>query len=375
MTEILHITPLSFGDGGVWGGAERFALELARAQAFHRPTRLLAFGERAQQWRDGPLEIMIAPRRATVGNPMNPISEQVFRMIASARVVHLHQWNTLLTSSSVFYAAALRRSVYATDHGGDGPNPLARLHPERVVDSLLAVSQYSAKLLPQFGNRSSVIYCGVDVTRFTPPTDNGHRPSHVIYVGRIKPQKGIDTLISALDQRINCHIYGRVLDVPYRRLLGQLADGKNCYFHEDATDNEIIEAYRCARVAVLPSVYQSIYGDIAPKSELFGIALAEAMACATPAICSDVGGMPEVVVHGKTGYVVPPGEPDALAEALHAIVDAPRHLWQQFSNAARDHVRTNFTWERAAQRCFAVYDKSERYRTWQTKYRRDDVSR
>ncbi len=360
MIDVLHVTPSAFGQGGTWGGGERFAVELARAQAEHRSVRLVTFGARAERRAIGPLEVVVLRRRGVVGNDLNPLSERLLPLLASARVVHLHQWNTLLTSASALCAAALRRSAFVTDHGGDAPNPTARLRPHRRVRALLAVSQYSARLLPEFTGRARVVYAGVDTERFAPPPSHAERAHEVVFVGRLMPHKGLDTLIRAIDGRLTLHVYGRPYDARHRQLLGSLAKNKDVYFHERARDEEIVAAYQRARVAVLPSVDRNERGEPIAKSELFGIVLAEAMACGTPAVCSAVGGMPEVVVDGATGLVVPPRDPVALREALHAICDAPQRRWRELSGAAVERVQAEFTWDRVAKRCFDAYDQLAR---------------
>src|SRR5262245_36712704 len=112
-----------FGEGGYWGGGERYPLELARAQAELVPTRLLSFGQRPQRRRFGKLELdVISARLRWRGSDLNPLSRAIARAIASAEVVHVHQFHTFLTDLCLMIGTALRRPVYVTDHGGWGPN-------------------------------------------------------------------------------------------------------------------------------------------------------------------------------------------------------------------------------------------------------------
>lgn len=85
--------------------------------------------------------------------------------------------------------------------------------------------------------------------------------------------------------------------------------------------------------------------------ECFSIALLEAMACARPAVCTAVGGIPEMIVDGETGFLVPPGDPERLAARLLEVLSNPG-LAQRMGRAARDRVQTQFSLEhsvRAAQ--------------------------
>jgi len=88
--------------------------------------------------------------------------------------------------------------------------------------------------------------------------------------------------------------------------------------------------YSAAQVLVMPSHYES-----------FGMVALEAMACGTPVVASQVGGLAYLVQDGVTGYVVPDGNPEALADRLGALIQDPqlrRKMGQQASAAARDYA-------------------------------------
>ena len=125
----------------------------------------------------------------------------------------------------------------------------------------------------------------------------------MLYVGRLLPHKGIEHADRGHASRAPLDLCGR----PYARgVLPQLAvaaDGKRVEFITDADDATILDLYRRAWVNVLPSVYQDCYGNTYAAPELMGFTLLEAMACGTPAICSRVGGMPEYVRDGETGFI------------------------------------------------------------------------
>jgi glycosyltransferase involved in cell wall biosynthesis len=109
-------------------------------------------------------------------------------------------------------------------------------------------------------------------------------------------------------------------------------------------------------VVVLPSVHHTAYGRRVAISELLGLSLLEAMASATPVICSRVGGLPEVVKEGHTGHVVAPGDARELRTRLVELLSDPGRARAMGANARR-HVMENFTWERCAQRCLETYEE------------------
>jgi len=108
-------------------------------------------------------------------------------------------------------------------------------------------------------------------------------------------------------------------------------------------------------VLVLPSVYDPVHGPQAPKAELLGLTLLEAMACGTPAICTDVGGMPEVVRHGETGLVVRAGDAGELAGAVEQLVEG-NGSWRCMSEAAATDAHSRFGWQHVAERCLTAYE-------------------
>src|SRR5207237_5531708 len=106
--------------------------------------------------------------------------------------------------------------------------------------------------------------------------------------------------------------------------------------------------------AVLPSVYRDRYGGETRVPELLGQTLLEAMACGTPVICTDVGGMPEVVEDGVTGFIVPPNDPTALRRKLLWLRDHSVEAGEM-GRAARRRVLEKFTWTSVARRCLDIY--------------------
>ena len=98
-----------------------------------------------------------------------------------------------------------------------------------------------------------------------------------------------------------------------------------------------------ATVFVCPSVYEPL-----------GIVNLEAMACATAVVASDVGGIPEVVADGETGLLVPPDEPEALAESINTLTRDPERA-KAMGAAGRERAATQFDWARIAGQTADLY--------------------
>jgi glycosyltransferase involved in cell wall biosynthesis len=106
---------------------------------------------------------------------------------------------------------------------------------------------------------------------------------------------------------------------------------------------------------VIPSVERTCYGRDIRVSELLGLVALEAMASGTPVIASHVGGLPEVVQDGVTGFLVPPGDVPALHDRLDQLLRDPA-LAHRLGQNSRELVLERFTWAKVAERCLAAYE-------------------
>src|SRR5947207_9019441 len=118
---VLHVVPGLFGAGGVVGGAERYALELARHMADATPTRLVTFGDAERRERVGGLEVRVIGGAWRVrGQRTNPLAAALVSELRKADVVHCHQRSVLASSLSAIFCRATGRRVFVTDLGGGG---------------------------------------------------------------------------------------------------------------------------------------------------------------------------------------------------------------------------------------------------------------
>jgi glycosyltransferase involved in cell wall biosynthesis len=354
----LHVTPCLFGPDGIIGGGERASYSLARAVAREIPTTLVSFGARRASQQHGELAIEIYPSAGDLGGQrFDPLSHRFLEQVRNADVVHCHQYRIAVSQLAILAGAALGKRTFATDRGGVGVHFTPGIAVERCLTALLPISRFSQSLLPD-AIPSRVIYGGAtewflsDEARSPSVGSEGDR--RVLFVGRIMRHKGIDILIQALPHGIGLDVVGHVYDAEYQALLQRLAVDRDVRFVHDADDQALLNAYRRALVTVLPSVHQDAFGGWWEMPELLGNVLLESMSCATPVICSDVGGMPEVVVHGRTGFVVPPNDPSALGAHIAELAGNPS-LRVDMGRRAREHVIESFTWERAARDTVAAY--------------------
>jgi glycosyltransferase involved in cell wall biosynthesis len=361
---VVHVAPTAFGADGIYGGGERYPLELARAVAAHVDCTLLTFrrghGRRGEHRERGGLRIETLPAPAHLHHhPAHPVSLQLPRALSSFDVVHAHQvWATPSRTAAV--AARLRgRGMAVTDHGLLGPR--ARPLAHRLVDRFLTVSRYSAQVLGVPGAKTAVIYGGADTDRFTPAPSSCAR-SGILFVGRLTPHKGVDRLLRALPPGAALTVVGTAGHDPHPPESGYVAELErlastregSVRFLGAVADDELLELYRRAVVLALPSVERTCYGKQVRISELLGLTLLEAMACGTPVVASGLGGLREVVRHAETGFLVEPGDEDALRHYLGRLL-GDRRLARRLGDNARQRVVEQFTWDACARRCLDAY--------------------
>jgi glycosyltransferase involved in cell wall biosynthesis len=359
---VVHVAPTAFGTDGLFGGGERYPLALARALAREPGVdcELLTFG-RSPGARTEPGGLRIRVVRA-LGHwrrhPAHPLSPALVPIVRSADVVHTHHFRSVPSGLAALAAATTRlpTAVATTDHGLGGSGQRGMF--PRLFDRFLTVSQYSAATLHAPPAKTRVVYGGADPSAFRPgPADDR---AGVLFVGRLTPHKGVDVLLRALPRDAELSIAGTAghdrgqpaRDYPER--LRELAAGRHVRFLGPVDDADLAALHRRAAVFVLPSVARTCYGRQVGISELLGLSVLEAMASATPVVASRIGGVPEVVVDGETGFLVEPGDVEALHDRIASLL-SDRRLARRLGDNARAAVLARFTWEACAQRCLAAY--------------------
>jgi glycosyltransferase involved in cell wall biosynthesis len=360
---VVHIAPTTFGSAGLYGGGERYPVELARALAKEVDCELVAFGRQAAISREpgGPTMRTVRALAYWQGHPAHPISPGLFAAVAKADIVHTHHTRSFPSRMAAMAAHLQRKAIVTTDHGLRGSNWGGLL--QRLFDRFLMVSSYSAKELGSPPQKTHVIYGGADPEQFKPDptlTRNG-----IVFVGRLTPHKGVDHLIEALHGDAHLRIAGsaghdaRLPERDYPNLLRRLARDKNVEFLGPVSDADLPLLYQHAAVFVLPSVELTRYGRLVTPSELLGLAAIEAMASGTPVICSRVGGLSEVVEDGISGFLVAPGDTSELSERISQLL-RDRELAQRMGRRAREVALERFTWRACADRCLAAYESLHR---------------
>jgi rhamnosyl/mannosyltransferase len=215
----------------------------------------------------------------------------------------------------------------------------------------------NSPFLEGFRDKCRIIPFGIDLERFrlTPRVKERAREIRkkygsriILFIGRLVPYKGLKYLIEAMEK-----IEGRLLIIGRGRLKRSLSGlvkqrgvGKKVSFLEPVKEEELPAYYYACDIFALPSVF---------TNEAFGIVQLEAMACGKPVVSTSIPtGVSFVNEDKKTGFVVSPQDPKALAGALNTLLDN-QELRQQYGEYARERVIREFSKEVMAKRIMEVY--------------------
>jgi glycosyltransferase involved in cell wall biosynthesis len=357
---VVHVAPTQFGREGLFGGGERYPLELARALSVGVDCELVTFGRYPRVVvESGGLRVRVLRALTHLRHhPAHPLAPGLPAALRGADVVHTHHLRSAPSRMAAVVTRVSGQRLAVTDHGLGGGG-WGGLLP-RLVDRFLTVSRYSAQTLRAPPAKTTVIYGGADPSRFRP--DGADRRAGVLFVGRLTPHKGVDRLIRALPAGAELTCVGtgghdpQPPDSGYLQLLRRLASGRPVTFTGEVPERQLPVLYRRAQVVALPSVQLTCYGRQVAISELLGLSVLEAMASGTPVVCSRLGGLPEVVQDGTTGFLVTPGDVDELQDRIATLLSDSR-LAARMGSRARELVLERFTWQSCAARCLAAYDE------------------
>jgi starch synthase len=387
----------------VYGGAgvhiEYLARELARADGGAHQVQVLCFGEQHEESANLHVQGVHPALRLPARDPRHErLLDALVRDLAmvgqvdAPDVVHCHTWYSHL--AGVLARPLTGAKLVLTTHSLEPHRPwkveqLGTAYDVttwiegtayRNADGVVAVSRaMKADVEALYGvdpARVRVIHNGIDPDEYRPRLDPdrlrelGVDPDLpiVLFVGRITRQKGILHLVRAIP-----HLHPGVqvvlcagapdteeIAAEMAALVDEARREAACkvvWIAEMMAKPDVIALYSHAAVFVCPSVY-----------EPFGIINLEAMACETPVVASAVGGIPEIVVPGETGILVPleaegggsvePADPDgfsrALAAAVNELLDAPERR-AAMGRAARARVLASFSWQAIAAQTLEFY--------------------
>jgi phosphatidylinositol alpha-mannosyltransferase len=372
---IALVTPYSWTyQGGVNRHIQSLAEEFMRRGHYVRviapvdpPDRLSGFLHRAPA-EAAEIPDYVIPVGRTVGIGSNgsisniPVFPDTIRATRRAieqggfDVVHLHEpttpvngWDTCLSSSTpvvgTFHAYATKPMPHRIAAAAGARRVLNRL------SARIAVSEAAAWTGRRwYGGNYTIIPNGVDVD--AAPTGPKPRSEHlrVLFVGRPEERKGLPVLLRAFEALVD-HVPGRLAIVgadpsDVRKAIVHPELEQHLDLHGRVSGPELWRHLHEADLLCAPSL----------SGESFGMVLTEAFAAGTPVIASGIAGYRDVVTDGHDGVLVPPADPQRLAEELQRAHHEPERL-RRMGEAARESS-ARFAWPAIADRVSAVYERA-----------------
>jgi D-inositol-3-phosphate glycosyltransferase len=264
-------------------------------------------------------------------------------------------------------------------HQGDADQfPAARLDIEqRIIEDADAIvaecPQDRDDLQNLYGAKPEkicIVPCGFDAAEFWPIARRfarralGFRPDEriVVNIGRMVPRKGVDNAIRGVAElgrargiRPKVLIVGGNSDLPCPILTPEIGRLKGIAEEEGVAEQVVFTGRRSRELLKLYYSAADIF-ITTPWYEPFGITPLEAMACGTPVVGANVGGIKHSVEDGVTGYLVPPHDPVALGARLGELYEQPERL-AQFSRNGLRRVNAAFTWRKVSGAIAGLYER------------------
>jgi glycosyltransferase involved in cell wall biosynthesis len=229
-------------------------------------------------------------------------------------------------------------------------------------ESLTVVSQAMQSTVLDMGvaaDKVQVMSMGVDLKhRFTPDLTVERSPNELLFVGHLVEKKGLRILLEAMPKVLAKHQAMRLtvagagsLEVELHELARRLHISDKVDFLGMVTQSKLPALYRRATLAVFPFLVAKS-GD----QEGFGLVLLEAMGCGCPVIAGDLPAIHDSITHEENGLLVPPGNPEVLADTILRALSDP-DLCFRLAREARKRAMVQFDWDVVAVKYAGLYDR------------------
>lgn len=288
-------------------------------------------------------------------------------------VVHAHDWLVAYAAAGLKTAhdVPLVATIHATEYGrhqGWLPGPMNKLihqvewwltyEARRVITCSHYMREQVNRIFELPADKVDVVPNGVAADDFRLPTDEVRAfrdevapdKAMVVFAGRLEYEKGVQTVLHSLirvaDEVGPVHFFiagTGTYSQQLRDMTTELGLDEHVTFTGFLEDHDLRLHYAAADVAVAPSIY-----------EPFGLVAIEAMACGTPVVVGDTGGLREIVSEDDTGLRVTPDDPDALADALIRVL-TDDVLSRRLVAAADRTITERYDWSRVGTQTLQTY--------------------
>jgi len=292
--------------------------------------------------------------RITLG--INLIPGRFRNRLKKYDIIHFHGgdltfplFSYTVKKPKIFHSHGLSLDFYRRYH-------LSRWILKNTADIYIAISKNMQKQFIDLGipqNKIRLLHNAIDTETFHPSQKKSD--NLILFVGRITYTKGIHILLKSLPYlKTKTHLV--IIGPPdwdieyFKEMLTRIENENRKGIHKitylgEQEQTNIIKWYQKASIFILPSLI-----------EAFAVVNLEALACETPVIATNVGGVPEVVHHGKNGILIPPNNPIKLAEAIQYLLDN-KDLRTKLGREGRKLVVENLSYRVITRRLRRIYEE------------------
>lgn len=369
----MHTCPLAMLGGKNTGGMNVYVRELSRelgrrgwavdifthAQSLERPAVIhMARNVRVIHVQAGPVEHV---DKNELEQYVPEFADNVISMVAEAGiqydVIFSHYWLSGLVAErlreawdtpvmQMFHTLGRMKNHVAqrTEDQELDSRIAGERHVMAMADRLIAANpidrQHLLELYEADPRKIEIVPCGVDLSLFRPIAQEEaceelgipEGKKLFVFVGRIEPLKGVDTLLRAMArlvetrpawrQRLMLAIVGGSAEEEAEELTAEMRRLRD--LREELGIRDIVTFLGAQGQETLPYFYAAAEAVVMPSHyESFGMVALEATACGTPVIASEVGGLTYTLHNGENGFLVPPRRPDVLAEKMAELLETP----------------------------------------------------
>jgi len=316
---------------------------------------------------DGAVHIQLGFRTKSELNPkIYAKLGDLKKLMADEGIDVIHAQTRVTQVMGFFLSRMTGKPLITTCHGFFKPHFFRRLFPCWGVGTIAISRPVYQHLVSDFfvnPEQVSLISNGIDCGKFAAVTDELREQkrvewkissTHVIgIIARLSDVKGIDVLLKTMP--LVMKVYPDILllvvgDGPEKDRLKALVEGLNLKAHVrfESIVNQTAEILPVFDIFIMPS-----------RQEGLGLSVMEAQACALPVIASRVGGLIDLIDDGRTGYLVPPENPKALAKKILDVLEHPNDA-KQVGLVAREAILQSFSLEQMAAATEKVYEEYTR---------------
>lgn len=361
---------LFYTDTPLLGGAENQMLILAKflVKEKYKISVACSCFKNLNMWCQKFMELGIDVIRLKVAGKHDPRHVLYLRKILkNFDLLHLHVWNP--ASCRWAFLAAGKIPIVVTEHDPfvlRGFKGWLKNKLMNNVAAIIAISEASKKIIieqnPELSEKITVVHNGIDIEEWQKQTKIESRNEYKRAEFRALPNEKIILCVAELHER-----KGQKYLIEAAKILADVGtlnfklvfvgDGPERKYYEKLSaplGNKVLFLGRKKEIAKLMS---ASYVFVLPSvREAFGLVLLEAACVSLPIIATNVGGIPEIIDDGKTGILVPPENPQALAEAINKLLQNP-DLAANLARAAKSKVEMHFSAKTMAEKTAEVYDK------------------